>query len=691
MATQTFVKTTCPRDCYDACGVLVKMASDGGVSIVGDPDHDMSRGKLCGKCSIAYNGVWRSKSERLSRPLKRVGPKGSGTFAAVSWDTALSEIAERLQGILDADGGQAVLQTHYTGTCSLIAGIFPLRFFNRIGATEVDPDTVCNKAGHVALQLAYGESTRGFDPRTITSSRCVLVWGANPSSSAPHVHEHWLLGHHVPKIVVDPIRHTTAAAADIHLQLFPGTDAALAFAMLAAIRSAKRLDQGFLDTQCVGWDAIEAQLDTCTPAWAEATTGVPAALIEKAALLYARGPSLLWMGQGFQRQTYGGNAMRSVALLPAATGNIGKLGAGFLYLNGWDTRGVDGGYLSASDLNADPRSVSHMDLSARLEDAGTKALFTWNNNIAASSPEQKRLRKALTRDDLLQVTVDLFQTDTADYADFVLPAASFLEFDDIVMSYFNHTLSAQVAALPSPGEALPNQEIFRRLAGKMGFNEHELFETDHEIIETILSQAQPGLDFETLAAKGTVHTSAEPTVQFATHDYKTPTGKIEITGERFVEAGLTLAPAPLAEQRPAPGEFRMLSPASEWLMNSSYANDDKIARRLKTCDAWLNPLDAATIGASEGSLLQIQNKSGTIELRVGLSADVPCGVLLAPKGQWPKASASHANINVLNPGDKSDLAQSCAVHSINVTIAMAPSAQNEDAYVTPVHRLLADT
>lgn len=691
MATQTFVKTTCPRDCYDACGVLVKMASDGGVSIVGDPDHDMSRGKLCGKCSIAYNGVWRSKSERLSRPLKRVGPKGCGTFTAVSWDTALSGIAERLQGILDADGGQAVLQTHYTGTCSLIAGIFPLRFFNRIGATEVDPDTVCNKAGHVALQLAYGESTRGFDPRTITSSRCVLVWGANPSSSAPHVHEHWLLGHHVPKIVVDPIRHTTAAAADIHLQLFPGTDSALAFAMLAAIRSAKRLDRGFLDTQCVGWDAIEAQLDTCTPAWAEATTGVPAALIEKAALLYARGPSLLWMGQGFQRQTYGGNAMRSVALLPAATGNIGKLGAGFLYLNGWDTRGVDGGYLSASDLNADPRSVSHMDLSARLEDAGTKALFTWNNNIAASSPEQKRLLKALTRDDLLQVTVDLFQTDTADYADFVLPAASFLEFDDIVMSYFNHTLSAQVTALPSPGEALPNQEIFRRLAGKMGFNERELFETDQEIIETILSQAQPGLDFETLAAKGTVHTSAEPTVQFATHDYKTPTGKIEITGERFIEAGLTLAPTPLAEQRPAPGEFRMLSPASEWLMNSSYANDDKIARRLKTCDAWLNPLDAATIGASEGSLLQIQNKSGTIELRVGLSADVPCGVLLAPKGQWPKASASHANINVLNPGDKSDLAQSCAVHSINVTIAMAPSAQNEDAYVTPVHRLLADT
>ncbi|MET0407967.1 MAG: molybdopterin-dependent oxidoreductase [Hyphomicrobium sp.] len=684
MATQTFVKTTCPRDCYDACGVLVKMASDGGVSIVGDPDHDMARGKLCGKCSIAYNGVWRSKSERLSRPLKRVGPKGSGEFTAVSWEAALSEIAERLQRILETDGGQSVLQTHYTGTCSLIAGIFPLRFFNRIGATEVDPDTVCNKAGHVALQLAYGESTRGFDPRTITSSQCVLVWGANPSASAPHVHEHWLLANRVPKIVVDPIRHATAAAADIHLQLFPGTDAALAFAMLAVIRSSGLLDRDFLAAHCIGWESIESQLDACTPAWGEATTGVPAALIEKAALLYARGPSLLWMGQGFQRQTYGGNAMRSVALLPPATGNIGKLGAGFLYLNGWDTRGVNAGYLSASHLNADPRSVSHMDLAGRLEDNGTKALFTWNNNIAASSPEQMRLRKALTREDLLQITVDLFQTDTADFADFVLPAASFLEFDDIVMSYFNHTLSAQVAALQSPGEALSNQEIFRRLAHKMGFSEPELFETDHQIIETILRQARPGLDFETLAAKGTVHTSQEPTIQFATHDYQTPTGKIEMAGERYVACDLPSAPVPLAERRPPQGEFRLLSPASEWLMNSSYANDAKISRQLKACDAWLNPIDAAALGLHDGDLATARSKVGSIELKVGLSASIPCGVVLAPKGQWPKASASGANINVLNPGDKSDLADSCAVHSINVSLVKASSESPDSAYIEAV-------
>ena len=334
MRTAATIRTTCPRDCYDACGVLVKTSTDGTINVVGDPDHDVSRGALCGKCSIAYNGIWRDPSVRLTRPLQRVGPKGSGQFQPVSWDQALADIGHRLNTIRNRDGGSAILQTHYTGTCSLIAGSFPLRFFNRIGATEVDPDTVCNKAGHVALQLMYGESTRGFDPRTIDGAQCVMIWGANPSASAPHVHQYWLGEARAPKIVVDPIRHETAAAADIHLQPYPGTDGALAFAMLHVISAAGRIDPTFLAAHTLGWEEIECQLTACTPAWGEATTGVAARLIEDAALLYATGPSLLWMGQGFQRQSFGGNAMRAVGLLPAATGNIGRYGAGFL-LSQW--------------------------------------------------------------------------------------------------------------------------------------------------------------------------------------------------------------------------------------------------------------------------------------------------------------------------------------------------------------------
>lgn len=671
MRDATTIRTTCPRDCYDACGIAVKISADGTINVVGDPDHNVSRGALCGKCSIGYNGIWRDPSKRLTRPLKRIGPKGTGSFLPVSWDQALGDIADRLNTIRGRDGGSAILQTHYTGTCSLIAGTFPLRFFNRIGATEVDPDTVCNKAGHVALQLMYGESTRGFDPRTIDGAQCVMIWGANPSTSAPHVHQYWLGEARAPKIVVDPIRHETAAAADIHLQPYPGTDGALAFAMLHVISAAGRVDRTFLAAHTQGFEEIACQLPACTPAWGEATTGVPARLIEDAALLYADGPSLLWMGQGFQRQSFGGNAMRAVGLLPAATGNIGKYGAGFLYLNGWDTRGVDAGYLTAAHLKpASAQSISHMDLASRLEAPETKALVTWNNNIAVSSPEQRRLRRALEREDLLQVTLDLFQTDTANYADYVLPAASFLEFDDVVMSYFNASISAQVKAVPPLGEALPNQEIFRRLAAAMGLTEGELFETDAEMIATLLDQAKPGLTFEALSDVGTIEYPAEPTVQFEHHDYRTPSGKIELAGDAFIKAGLPRAPFASAEARPPLGELRLLSPASKWLMNSSFGNDPKVLKQLGEDAAFVHPDEAKARGFEDGALVKIGNPTGALTLRLAVSADVPRGVILAYKSRWTGSDGANGanNVNVLNPGKKADLAESCAVHSINVSV-----------------------
>lgn len=670
MDTST-IRTTCPRDCYDACGMLVKKSGDGPFRVVGDPAHSLAQGALCGKCSIAYNGVWRDPDVRLTRPLKRRGAKGSGNFVPVSWDEALADIAARLNAIRAEHGGRAIYQTHYTGTCSLIAGVFPLRFFNRIGATEIDPDTVCNKAGHAALQLMYGESTRGFDPRTIDGAKCLLIWGANPSASAPHVHQHWFRKASIPKIVVDPIRHETAAAADIHLQLYPGTDGALAFAMLNAIRAAGLIDEAFLAQHAIGWDEIASQLDACTPTWGEAETGVPAHLIEEAALAYAAGPSLLWMGQGFQRQTFGGNAMRAVGLLPAATGNVGKYGAGFLYLNGWDARGVDANTLAGAHLNSDPApSVSHMDLASHLESDATKALITWNNNIAASSPEQRRLRNALERDDLFQVTLDLFQTETANFADYVLPAAGFLEFDDVVMSYFNASISAQVKATPAFGDALPNQEIFRRLAAAMRLIDAELFENDASLIATLLEQAKPGLTFADLAQVGTVFHPSSPAVQFEHHDYRTPTGKIELTGETFVDAGLPRAPFPSAEARPLDGHLRLLSPASEWLMNSSYGNDPKILRQLGEDQAFINPGEAAARGIESGHCIRLATATGAISLRVALSADVPMGVILAHKGRW-STRGEEGNVNALNPGQKSDLAESCAVHSINVSVVAA--------------------
>jgi anaerobic selenocysteine-containing dehydrogenase len=382
----------------------------GGVvrHVRGDPGHAVSRGRLCRKCSIGYNGAYLDRGLRLTRPLHRVGRKGEGRFEAVSWGEALAGVAAGLRGL----DGRLVLNAHYTGTFSLLAYFFPLRFFHRLGATEVDPDTICNKAGHVALEYMYGTSLEGFDPRSACDAGCILVWGANPSASAPHAHEHWLPEAPGRVVVVDPVRTPTAAAADLHLQPFPGSDAALAFGLVHVLRRDRFVDERFLGEHALGWEELVPLVASCTPEWAERVTGVPGATIEQAARLYGRGPSLLWIGQGLQRQPTGGNVVRACALLPAVTGNLGKPGAGFLYLNGAGSRGIDENYLTAPHLAPQPTpTISHMDLAATLEDPErSRALFCWNINIAASNPEQTRLRAALERDDLLTVAVDLRPT-----------------------------------------------------------------------------------------------------------------------------------------------------------------------------------------------------------------------------------------------------------------------------------------
>ncbi|GFO83058.1 MAG: hypothetical protein A49_26850 [Methyloceanibacter sp.] len=292
MPEDVVVKTTCARDCYDTCGIAVHKRDGAITKVLGDPDHPVSRGKLCGKCAIAYNGAWRDPALRLTSPLRRTGEKGSGTFVGISWDDALAEIATRLRGLTDRGEAHTIVHTHYTGTVGLIGIAFPLRLFARMGATEVDPDTVCNKAGHAALELTFGTSLAGFDPRTAKDSRCIVIWGANPSHSAPHQDKVFVeraskAGAKI--IVVDPIGHETAAAADIHLKLRPGTDAALAFAFLNVMREHGLIDHAFLDAHAVGAKALNDEIDSMPPSRAEALCGVPAETIEAAAIAYATG------------------------------------------------------------------------------------------------------------------------------------------------------------------------------------------------------------------------------------------------------------------------------------------------------------------------------------------------------------------------------------------------------------------
>jgi anaerobic selenocysteine-containing dehydrogenase len=334
------LRTTCPRDCYDACGALVRVTGGRIVHVRGDPEHPVSRGKLCRKCTLAYNGAFLDPGARLTEPLVRRGPKGSGEFEAVSWEEALGTVAGRL-GQIAADDPRRIVYSHYTGSFALLSYFFPMRLMRALGATEIAPDTICNDAGHAALGYVYGTSLDGFDPRTAQDASCILVWGANPSASAPHQHEHWLSEAPGSVVVVDPVRTPTAAQADLHLQPFPGSDAALAFGLLHVLARDGLVERGFLAGHAVGGDELLALAAPCDPGWTQAQTGVPGELVEQAAHRYGAGPSLLWIGQGLQRQPSGGNVVRSVAALPAVTGNLGRPGAGFLYLNGFGNRGID--------------------------------------------------------------------------------------------------------------------------------------------------------------------------------------------------------------------------------------------------------------------------------------------------------------------------------------------------------------
>ncbi len=663
------LRTTCPRDCYDSCGIAVIKRNGEVRKVLGDPDHPVSRGALCGKCALAYNGAWRDPRARLLHPLRRIGAKGAGRFEQVSWDTALSEIAAKLSAILEEHPGARVIHTHYTGTCSAIAGGFPARFFNRIGATEVDPDTVCNKAGHQALGYTLGSSSTGFDPRTARDADCLVIWGANPHASAPHAHKHWIpeFQQRGKVIVIDPVAHPTAQSADLHLRPRPGSDAALAFALTHAVMTQGHLDEAFLASSVLGWEEVLPAIEAATPAWGEAETGVPAARIEEAAALYGPGPSLMWLGQGLQRQPLGGNVFRAAAMLCAASGNIGKPGSGLLFLNGGGSRELDFG-LAEGD-GAPGASISHMDLAAVLEDPQrSRAFFNWNNNPAASGPEQGRLRRALAREDLLSVCVDLFQSDTADFADYVLPAASFLEFDDLVSGYFNLSLSAQVKVMEPLGEALPNQEIFRRLAKAMGFDDPALFEEDAAIIARILAGSLYSGDFAALKQAGTVQLFEEPHIPFADGVFPTASGKIELASAAAEADGHPRCPQARSDSRTEAGKLRVLSPASAWLMNSSYGNDATVREKLGPAAAILHPDEAAARGLSQGQAVVLDNETGSLPLEVAISEEAPPGCVLVHKSRWPKAEASGANVNILNPGHKTDMAESSCVHAVEVAL-----------------------
>ena len=672
----SLIKTTCPRDCYDGCGILVDQEDGKVIKVKGNPEHPSNRGALCPKCAIGYNGVWLDETTRLLYPLKRIGPKGSGKFKRISWDLAIKEIAEQLTNTARQYGPDRIYHTHYTGTCSVIAGSFPSRFFTHLGATEVDPDTVCNAAGHTALNYVFGDSVTGFDPRTAKDSACIMVWGANPSHCGPHVNQNWLYSQSAKVIVIDPVRTETAAAADLHLQLRPGTDAALAYSIAHVIQCEGLVDSTYVSARVKGYAEVLPLIKACTPQWGERATGVPAALIEAAARSYAKGPSLLWLGQGLQRQPQGGNVFRACAMLPALTGNIGKPGTGFYYLN--NTLAIAERVGTAPiyrkpEPQSQPNTVSQMDMPSLLQDSSAiRSFLVWNCNPLASNPDQTSTRKGLAREDLFTVVIDCFMTDTAEYADIVLPAAGFLEFDDLCASYFYLTIAAQVKCQEPLGESLPNQEIFRKLAKAMDLDDPALYEDDHAILGSTLKAAGIMDAWPDFAERGWAHISVEPLILWSEGEFPTPSGKIELASERAEADGHPRLPQPRIDSAPAHGKLRLLSPADKWLMNSSFGNDPRIQKQLGPALVVIHPETAGAFNIRDGDRVRLSNELGELDLTAKLSDAITPGALLSYKSRWLKTGPQAANVNILQAPTKTDMGESSSAHGTEVTISKIP-------------------
>ena len=549
------VRGACALDCPDTCSWIVTVKGGEPVSLRGDPAHPFTRGSLCNKVED-YLAYARSP-DRLLFPLRRVGPKGSGEFTRISWDEALDRIAAGLGEVIATHGAEAIWPFLGTGSMGLLQGIYGAgrRLWNVLG-TSRHVVTICTIAGGFGTGYTLGDNRVGMDPETLRLSKLVVLWGANVLSTNPHLWRSVLEARRngAEVVTIDPIRTRTAAASNWHLAPIPGTDAALALSLLHVVLAEGGEDQEFIDRATVGWEAFRKRILEFPPSRAADITGLPEESIAHLGQRLAENrPTGIRIGIGLQRHGGGGMAVRTITCIPGVTGDWRYAGGGVSY----DTRGFYGlnwAALWRDDLRPRPTRELHMTRLGEglLETDGppVKALFVYASNPAASVPHQTKVRRGLARDDLFTVVVEHFLTDTARYADIVLPATMQIEHRDLLIAYGHLYLAWNEPAAPPPGECLPTTEIFRRLARRMGLEAAPLYDSDETMARQVLDSGHPslcGITLEELRARGWMRLRyPDPFVPFAT-GFPTPSGKLELVSERMAQAGLD----PVAGYTPA--------------------------------------------------------------------------------------------------------------------------------------------
>jgi anaerobic selenocysteine-containing dehydrogenase len=679
-----FVRGACPHDCPDTCATITEVHDGRAVRFYADKQQPLTQGWLCAKVRPYLERVYAP--DRLTHPLRRVGAKGGGAWERISWGEAAAEICARWRAIIAEHGAAAILPYSYSGTLGMLQlGVCDERLWNRMGACGLDR-AICGAAAQRAVEATVG-ARWAPDPADVLHSRLVILWGHNPASTGPHfmplLRQAQKRGAYV--VVIDPRRTLTARSADEHIAPRPATDTALILGVLHVLFAEGLHDEPWLEAHSVGWRELRGRAAEFPPERAAAITGVPAETIAALARRYGgTRPALIKFADGLQRHANGGQTIRALCCLPAVTGQYGVLGGGLSYSTSGYVRWHKPALGHADECPPTPRVVNMNRLGAALagEVGGPpiKSLFVYCSNPVASTPNAGLITEGLRRDDLFTVVHDLFMTDTAQYADIVLPATSQLEQVDLHRPYGQRALLYNRPSIPPLAECKSNWDVMRLLAEGMGYTEPWLRQDGEEVIREVLDATRAvnplleGITLERLQAEGWAPLRFAPgaEVPFADRRFPTPSGKVELRCEAMAELGLDPLPdyrppeefaaleAP-AEGRPAP--LILLSGASHHFVSSSFGNQPSLRAKEGSPFIEINPADAALRGIADGQTVVVENARGSCELRAVLTDDVPPGVAVAPKGQWANLSPGARNVNWTTPDTLADLAGQSTFHS----------------------------
>ncbi len=670
--------------------MLVTVDSGRAVRVAGDPEHPFTRGFLCAKVNRYVERTYHD--DRLLHPIRRVGPKGSGKFARISWDEALDEIATRLNDIRhSADGPQAILPYSYAGTMGVVQGSsIDRRFFHAIGASLLDR-TICSMAGTVGMRMTLGANI-GADPEGMPESDLVLLWGTNTLTANPHLWPFVLdaKARGAPIIAIDPIRTRTAAQCDEWIGLRPGTDAALALGMMHVLLDRGLQDDDYIARHTVGFDQLRERAREYPPERVAAITGIAPEVIVSLGERYGRAnAAFIRVNYGLQRHGGGGMAVRTIACLPALTGHWRRAGGG-VQLSSSANFAFNTAATQRPDLSPPVRTINMIKLGEALTaaDAGVggppvRAMIVYNSNPAAVAPDRNAVLEGLRRNDLFTVVLEHFQTDTADWADIVLPATTQLEHWDLHVSYGHHYVSLNQPSIEPLGESLPNSEIFRRLAARMGLDHPSLRDDDVTVIRQALdskSDKLSGVTLEGLMERGWMRLNVPtPYLPFANGAFLTPSGKCEFYSARLRDMGLDPVPTftppyefpddvpALAERYP----LTLISSPAHQFLNSTFVNIASLRRGAREPECLLHSADAERRGIGAGARVVVHNDRGAFTAVARVEDSIRPGVVWAPSIWWAKFASDGANANQTTSQRETDLGHGPVFYDNLVEVGLA--------------------